>query len=348
MKPKTKALALAVLAGASTLYLFDVFAQNPPNARMGMGRGMGMMSLSAPADNPTTPEKIELGKKLYFDPRLSKDGTVSCNSCHDLSEAGADKTAVSSGVGGQQGTRNSPTVWNSAFHQAQFWDGRAKSLEEQAKGPLVNPVEMAMSDFAAVENHVKGIPGYVAEFDTVFGKNSINIDNIAKAIATFERTLINNNSKFDNFRFIDKGVLSDEEWQGLFTFRQTGCVQCHRGPDFAGPPPLARGAGFYQKFPRFTDNTYVTQYKLLEDKGRFNATGLESDRHVYRVQSLRNVAVTAPYFHNGSVASLEEAVRVCAKAGNGKGLNPTQVKSISTFLNTLTGEFKPISAPELP
>ncbi len=166
--------------------------------------------------------------------------------------------------------------------------------------------------------------------------------------AAFERTLINDDSKFDNFRFVDKGVLSDEEWQGFFTFRQTGCVQCHRGPDFAGPPPLARGAGFYQKFPRFTDNTYVTQYKLLENKGRFNATGLESDRHVYRVQSLRNVAVTAPYFHNGSVTSLEEAVRVCAKAANGKDLNPTKVKSISTFLNTPMGEFRPIPAPELP
>lgn len=130
---------------------------------MGMGRGMGMMGSQVPADNPITIEKVELGKQLYYDPRLSKDGTVSCNSCHDLAAAGADKGPVSTGVGGLKGTRNAPTVWNSSFHRAQFWDGRAKSLEEQAKGPLVNPVEMAMPNFAEVENRVKAIPGYIKD-----------------------------------------------------------------------------------------------------------------------------------------------------------------------------------------
>ena len=309
---------------------------------------MGMSSVQAPPDNPITPDKVELGKQLYFDPRLSKDGTVSCNSCHDLAAAGADTKPVSTGVGGAQGTRNSPTVWNSAFHSAQFWDGRAQSLEEQAKGPLVTPVEMAMPSFDAVEARVKGIPGYVAQFDKVFGKNSVTIDNIAKAIATYERTLISTNSKFDTFRFVDKGVLSQDEWQGFQTFRQTGCVQCHMGPDFSGPPPLARGGGFYQTFPRFPNNALVAKYKLLEDQGRYNVTKQEADRHVYRVPSLRNVANTAPYFHNGSVARLDETVRVCAKGGNNRDLSAGEVKSIVAFLGTLSGEFPKQEPPELP
>jgi cytochrome c peroxidase len=309
---------------------------------------MGMGGVQVPADNPITPEKVELGKQLYFDGRLSKDGTISCNSCHNLKAGGADNKAVSTGVGGAQGTRNSPTVWNSAFHNAQFWDGRAPSLEEQAKGPLVNPVEMAMPSLDAVVTRVKAIPGYVAEFDNVFGKNSLNIDNIAKAIATYERTLISLNSKFDNFRFVDKNALNGDEWAGFQTFRQVGCMECHMGPDFSGPPPLARGAGFYQKFPRFPDNALVAQYKLLEDKGRYNATNLESDRHVYRVPALRNVKETAPYFHNGSVATLEETVRVCAKGGNNRDLTQGEVKALVAFLGTLSGEFPEQKAPKLP
>jgi cytochrome c peroxidase len=200
MKRKLIHLALLGALAAASGTLLAQRGMGP-----GMGGGMGMGGVQAPADNPITPGKVALGKQLYFDPRLSKDGTVSCNSCHDLAAAGADTKPVSTGVGGAQGTRNAPTVWNSAFHQAQFWDGRAKSLEEQAKGPLVNPVEMAMPSFAAVEARVKSIPGYVAQFDKVFGKNSVTIDNIAKAIATYERTLISAQSKFDTFRFVDKG-----------------------------------------------------------------------------------------------------------------------------------------------
>ena len=176
----TVALAIAGMTAGLTA------AQNVgPGGGMGrMGGGMGMSTVQAPADNPITPEKVELGKQLYFDPRLSKDGSVSCNSCHDLAAAGADTKPVSTGVGGAQGTRNSPTVWNAAFHSAQFWEGRAPSLEEQAKGPLVNPVEMAMPSFDAVVARVQAIPGYVSQFDKVFGKNAVTIDNIDKAIAT--------------------------------------------------------------------------------------------------------------------------------------------------------------------
>ena len=314
------------------------------------GGGMGGRSLSVqvPADNPITKEKVELGKQLYFDGRLSKDGTVSCNSCHNLSAGGADTKPVSTGVAGAQGTRNSPTVWNSAHHNAQFWDGRAPSLEEQAKGPLINPVEMAMPSLDAVVARVNGIPGYVSAFEGVFGKDSVTIDNIAKAIATYERTLVSGNSEFDNFRFVDKTAISQASWDGFQTFRAVGCVQCHMGPDFAGPPPLARGAGFYQKFPLFTSSPLISKYKLLEDQGRFNSTQKEADRHVWRVPSMRNVKETAPYFHNGLVPTLDEAVRVCAAGGNNRDLSQAEVKSITAFLGSLSGALVAQTAPKLP
>ena len=317
---------------------------------MGMGGGMGrgMAAPQPPADNPMTPAKVALGKQLYFDPRLSRDGTVSCNSCHDLHAAGADGKAVSTGVGGAQGSRNSPTVWNAAFHNAQFWDGRAASLEEQAKGPLTNPVEMAMPSEDAVVARVKSIPGYVNQFEAVFGKNALTIDNIARAIATYERTLVSGSSAFDTFRFADKSALTAAQFQGFQTFREVGCVQCHMGPDFAGPPPLARGAGFYQRFPLFPAGPLVNRYKLLDDAGRMAATGQAGDRNVWRVPSMRNVALTAPYFHNGRVPTLEEAVRVCAEGGNNRELSLTQVQSITAFLGSLSGSLPLQQAPKLP
>jgi len=347
---KTNSLILAAVLGTLAFSSGTLLAQRGMGRGMGggMGSGMGMGGVQVPADNPITPEKVELGKQLYFDGRLSKDGTISCNSCHNLKAGGADNKAVSTGVGGAQGTRNSPTVWNSAFHNAQFWDGRAPSLEEQAKGPLVNPVEMAMPNLDAVVERVKAIPGYVSQFEKVFGKNSLNIDNIAKAIATYERTLISTNSRFDNFRFADKNALNSDEWAGFQTFRQVGCMECHMGPDFSGPPPLARGAGFYQKFPRFPDSPLVAKYKLLEDGGRYSVTKQENDRHVYRVPTLRNVKETAPYFHNGSVATLDETVRVCAKGGSNRDLTQGDVKALVAFLGTLSGEFPEQKAPKLP
>lgn len=346
--------ATVAMLGAAAAFSSSLMAQRGMGpgmggGGMGMGRGMGMNTVQAPADNPITPDKVALGKQLYFDGRLSRDGKVSCNSCHDLAAAGADKKPVSTGVGGAQGTRNSPTVWNAAFHQAQFWDGRAPSLEEQAKGPLVNPVEMAMPSFDAVVARVKAVPGYIAQFDQVFGKNSITIDTIAKAIATYERTLVSGNSTFDNFRFVDKGALSQAEFEGFQLFRgAAGCTQCHMGPDFAGPPPLARGAGFYQRFPRFPDNALVAHYKLLDDPGRYTATKQEADRHVWRVPTLRNVAMTAPYFHNGLVPTLDEAVRLCAKGGSSVDLSAAQTASLVAFLGTLSGSLPPQAPPKLP
>jgi cytochrome c peroxidase len=195
---------------------------------------------------------------------------------------------------------------------------------------------------------VKSIPGYVAQFDRVFGPNSVTIDNIAKAIATYERTLVSGRSKFDTFRFVDKGALTRDEWVGFQTFRQAGCMQCHMGPDFNGPPPLARGQGFYQKFPRFADNALVAKYKLLDDPGRYAATQQEADRNVWRVPSLRNVAQTAPYFHNGLVPTLEEAAPLCAKAGSNRDLSPAEVRSLVAFLGTLSAELPKQTPPKLP
>ena len=343
----TNKLILAAFIASLVASPGDLMAQGAMRGGGGMGGGMSS-SVQVPADNPITPAKVQLGKQLYFDGRLSRDGTVSCNSCHNLAAAGADTKAVSTGVGGAQGTRNSPTVWNSAFHNAQFLDGRARSLEEQVKGPLTNPVEMAMPSLDAVVARVKGIPGYVTQFDTVFGKDSVTIDNIAKAIATYERTLISGNSKFDNFRFVDKSALIKAEWDGFQTFRAVGCVQCHMGPDFAGPPPLARGAGFYQKFPLFTTSPLIAKYKLLDDVGRFNSTKNEADKHVWRVPSMRNVKETAPYFHNGLVPNLDEAVRVCAAGGNNRDLSQAEVKSITAFLGSLSGALVAQTAPKLP
>jgi cytochrome c peroxidase len=344
---KKAELGMVLVSGLLFLASDRLLAQG---GMRGGGRMDGGMSqaVQVPADNPITPAKVELGKQLYFDGRLSRDGTVSCNSCHNLAAAGADTKSVSTGVGGAQGTRNSPTVWNSAFHNAQFWDGRAPSLEEQAKGPLTNPVEMAMPSQDAVVARVKAIPGYVGQFNTIFGKDGVTINTIAKAIATYERTLISGNSQFDNFRFVDKSALNQAAWDGFQTFRAVGCVQCHMGPDFAGPPPLARGAGFYQKFPLFTTSPLIAKYKLLDDLGRFSTTKNEADKHVWRVPSMRNVKETAPYFHNGLVPNLGEAVRVCAAGGNNRDLSEAEVKSITAFLGSLSGAMIAQPAPNLP
>ncbi|MCB0341213.1 MAG: c-type cytochrome [Pseudobdellovibrionaceae bacterium] len=301
-----------------------------------------------PKDNPMTPLKVELGKQLYFDPRLSKTGTVSCNSCHNVMSAGVDNTAVSTGILGLKGGRNSPTVWNAAFLSTQFWDGRAKSLEEQAIGPLVNPVEMGMPNHDAVVARIKEIPGYVAQFKKVFkGEDSVTIDNFAKAVAAYERTLITPNASFDKFIKGRKRALSDAAQAGWKTFQEVGCTSCHQGAAFAGPD-LPEGQGFFMKFPTFADNSYVKTYKLMDDTGRHDATKNEADKHMWRVPTLRNIALTAPYFHNGSVKTLDEAVRVMAKTQLNRDLNEDEVTNVVAFLNSLTGQFPKQTMPRLP
>jgi cytochrome c peroxidase len=301
-----------------------------------------------PKNNPMSAAKVELGKQLYFDPRLSVNGTVSCNSCHDVSGSGTDNRPVSIGVGGKAGGRNAPTVWNAAFLTSQFWDGRAATLEDQAKGPILNPIEMAMPSEKAVIERLSSIPGYKEQFAKVFGgPSALSYDNIAKAIAAYERTLITPNSAFDRFVKGDKKALSPAAQRGMKTVQDVGCTACHNGVNFAGPA-LPMGEGFYQKFPMMENNDYVAKYKLAEDEGRFEVTKNAADKHMFRVPTWRNVALTAPYFHNGAVKTLDEAVRVMGKTQLNKDLSAEQVSDIVAFLNSLTGEFPKQTMPRLP
>jgi cytochrome c peroxidase len=302
----------------------------------------------APTDNPTTPEKVELGRMLYMDPRFSSTGTVSCNSCHNIMLGGEDNRAVSMGVHGQTGGRSAPTVWNSGFSSSQFWDGRAATLEDQAKGPVVNPIEMGMSELEEAMNRVRDIPGYQPYFQKAFGGGDpMTVANAARAVAAFERTLITPNSPYDRYVKGDKKAMSEQQVRGMNAFAEIGCTACHSGPVFNGPAS-APGTGFFMKFPTFTDNDYVERYNFMDDMGRFEVTGKESDKHLWKVPTLRNIEITAPYFHNGSVKTLDEAVRVMAKTQLNKTLDGQQLADIKEFLNALTGEFSKQTMPRLP
>ena len=300
-----------------------------------------------PRENPATPAKIELGKMLYMDPRFSATGTVSCNTCHNVMLGGEDNRHASMGVHGQMGGRSSPTVWNSAFSSAQFWDGRAVSLEEQAKGPVANPVEMGMKDVEVAMSRVRQIPGYKPYFDEAFGPDSMTVDNAAKAVAAYERTLITPNSPYDRHVKGDANAMTGQQLRGRDTFAAVGCTSCHSGPAFNGPT-LPEGTGFYMKFPTFADNAYTAKYDFMKDLGRFDVTGEGADKHMFKVPTLRNVALTAPYFHNGAVARLDEAVRVMAKTQLNQDLSTEQIEDIVAFLGALTGEFPKQTMPQLP
>ncbi len=301
----------------------------------------------APEDNPTSEAKVTLGKMLFMDPRFSSTGTVSCNSCHNLMEGGDDSRTFSMGVHGKTGGRNAPTVWNSAFHSVQFWDGRADLLEDQAKGPVTNPVEMGMSEIESAMDKVRAIPGYKPYFEKAFGKDSMTVDNAAKAVAAFERTLITPNSPYDKYVKGDKKAITAQQVKGMETFAAAGCTACHSGAAFNGPK-MEFGQGFYAKFPTFTDNVYNKKYDLSADKGREEATAKAADAHMFRVSTLRNITDTAPYFHNGSVNDLSEAVAVMAKTQLNKDLSDQEVKDIVAFLGALTGEYPEITMPRLP
>lgn len=301
----------------------------------------------APEDNPTSEAKVILGKMLFMDPRFSSTGTVSCNSCHNVMEGGDDSRTFSMGVHGKTGGRNAPTVWNSAFHSVQFWDGRANLLEDQAKGPVTNPVEMGMSEIESAMDKVRAIPGYKPYFEKAFGKDSMTVDNAAKAVAAFERTLITPNSPYDKYVKGDKKAITAQQVKGMETFAAAGCTACHSGAAFNGPK-MEFGQGFYAKFPTFTDNVYNKKYDLSADKGREEATAKAADAHMFRVSTLRNITDTAPYFHNGSVNDLSEAVAVMAKTQLNKDLSDQEVKDIVAFLGALTGEYPQITMPRLP
>lgn len=311
-------------------------------------RGQMPSHVPIPKDNPQSVAKIELGKQLYFDPRVSATGAVSCNSCHNVMSNGTDNRPVSVGVHGKLGGRNAPTVFNSAFRTVQFWDGRAASLEEQAKGPQTNPDEMGMPSGEAIVERIRAIPGYRQEFAEVFGGSQpVTFEHIAQAIASFERTLITPGSPYDRYMAGDKSALSPAAQRGLKLMESAGCTTCHSGPMFNGPEQ-AMGTGFYMKFPLNADNAYVKKYDLMTDTGRYQVTHQEADQHMFVVQSLRNVEVTAPYFHNGSVKTLNEAVRVMAKTQLDKTFTDSQVHDIVAFLDSLTGKFPYIAMPRLP
>ncbi len=290
--------------------------------------------MPAPPDNPTTRAKVALGKKLYYDPRLSKSGVVSCNSCHNLATFGSDNVSTSLGHKFQTGGRNAPTVLNAGFQVAQFWDGRASSLEEQAKGPILNPLEMAMPDEEAVIKRIRSIPGYVDGFREVFKgqKDPITYDNLAKAIAAFERTLVTP-APFDRYLLGDEDALTEKQKKGLALFIEKGCAGCHNG--------VAVGGGSFQKFG------VVNPYPHQKDLGRYKVTKKDTDKHVFKVPVLRNVTRTYPYFHDGKVWDIREAVRIMGWTQLGLKLNPEEVDNIVAFLESLTGEI-PEDALRLP
>jgi cytochrome c peroxidase len=302
-----------------------------------------------PADNPMTQPKIELGKMLYFDPRLSMDGTISCNSCHNVMSHGGDGRAVGAGIHGQRGGRGSPTVWNSAFMTVQFWDGRAASLEDQAKGPLTNSIEMGMTSHDLVIERIRQIPGYISAFKKAFPKDKdpLNTDNLAKAIATYERTLITPNAPFDKFIKGNKKAMNPQQVRGWKLVQEIGCTSCHVGENFAGEG-FKMGEGNYQPFPQIPGSKYDKMYDLTSDLGRYEVTKKDEDKNHWRVPTWRNVALTAPYFHNGKVKTLDEAVRVMGKTQLDMDLNDAQVADIVAFLNALTGEFPKQTMPILP
>lgn len=269
----------------------------------------------APEDNPVTAARVALGQRLFNDKSLSRDGSLACASCHDIErEGGADGRRVALGIDQAEGNRNSPTVWNAAFQSSLFWDGRAASLEEQAKGPLVNPKEMGMPSLAAVVERVRRDPAYRAAFAAAYGPDArIDIDLVAKAIASYERTLITPDTRYDDFVRGDRAALTERELRGMALFEKTGCVACHSGPNFSGASLLAPGINL-AVFPAL-DSRYRERFRLTDDTGRAAAG---SPAGIWRVPSLRNVALTAPYFHNGAVEKLEDAVRIMAAVQLGR------------------------------
>ncbi len=289
--------------------------------------------------NPATPAKLLLGKMLYFDPRLSASHAISCNSCHNIGLGGADNQETSIGHHWQRGGRNSPTVFNAVYNTAQFWDGRAKDLEAQAGGPIVNPVEMA-SPAAHVVQQLSAIPGYVIAFHAAFpgSPNPVSMENVQQALAVFEATLITPNAPFDKFLRGDASALNDREKTGLKLFIEKGCAACHNGINIGG--------GRYAPFG--VVEKPGAAFLPPQDKGRFMVTKTAGDEYVFKVPTLRNIALTAPYFHTGKEWDLRQAVAVMGTTQLGAKLTDDQIDRITDFLGSLTGQIPRVIYPELP
>jgi cytochrome c peroxidase len=301
-----------------------------------------------PASNPGTPSKVELGLLLFHDKRLSESNTVSCASCHSLKDGGADHLASSVGVHGQKDGRNALTVWNVGFLTSYFWDGRAASLEEQAKAQLLNPLDMGMKDLAYITARIRGIAGYKTYFEQAFGQGDVvTADNAVKAIAAFERTLVTSDAPYDHYINGDKNALTEEQLRGMRDFHEFGCTRCHQGPAFDGPA-LRAGTPFVMRFPTYPHSPFVASYELTKDQGRFEWTGKEVDRFQWRVASLRNLKYTAPYMHNGSVPTLANAVRVMGSTELAQTFTDSEVSELVAFLESLSGPLPDIPEPSLP
>lgn len=319
MKVKTGAVSLVLLAAAAMVGTAQ--AEQKPIEPIAPAKGINEA-------------KAELGKKLFFDPRLSKSGFISCNSCHNLSMGGSDNLKTSIGHNWQKGPINAPTVLNSSMNFVQFWDGRAETLKEQAGGPIANPGEMAFTHGLA-EDVLESIPGYVNEFKQVFGNDKINIDRVTDAIAEFEKTLVTPNSRFDKWLKGDKKALTEQEQAGYKLFEDSGCISCHYG--------MALGGGGFHKMGM------VEEYKAKSPaEGRKAVTGKDEDRFMFKVPMLRNVELTYPYFHDGEAETLTEAVDVMGRLQLGTKFTDEQNAQIVAFLKTLTGDQPSFLLPILP
>ena len=285
-----------------------------------------------PEDNPQTEEKVQLGKKLFFEPRLSRDRNISCASCHNPATGWGDRNPVSVGHQGKTGDRNSPTVLNSGFLEIQFWDGRAADLEEQALMPIEDPVEMALELDEAIER-LRSFDKYQDMFAAAWSDQDepVNEENLGKALAAFQRTLNTPDSPFDRFLEGDDDALTEQQKRGMAAFADNGCTACHTGP-------------------ALTDSNFH-RFELEgaeDDKGRYEETGDEADKYAFRTQTLRNIERTGPYFHTGEVDDLGEAIRVMGEKMANRELDDDTVEDIEAFLVSLTGEKPDIRIPRLP
>ena len=295
-----------------------------------------------PADNPLTDAKIALGKRLFYDNQLSKNHTHSCNYCHNLLTGGDDDKAFSTTPNNASTKRSAPGLWNIGLQTVLYWDGREKTLESQALDHLSDPAIMDFSDLQALEQRLRDDESYRKAFANAFNNNTaVSRSNIAKALASFQRALMAPHSAFDRYIQGDKTALSQAAIKGMQEFNDAGCLACHFGTNFAGPAPgpaMEMGDGFYELFPNNRGSQYDQSHELTKDLGRYGFSKNPAEKYMWRVPSLRNIALTSPYFHNGSAKSLREAVKIMAKTQFGNDLSEEQIDNITAFLRSLTGE----------
>lgn len=283
-------------------------------------------------------DKVSLGDKLFHDRLLSGDNSLNCASCHDLTRGGTDQAKVATGIHGQQGPINSPTVYNAMYNIAQFWDGRAKDLQEQAAGPVANPIEMGAQWDEVVEK-LKQVPEYQEAFANLYPEQGLTKTSVTDAIAVFEQSLVTGNSRFDRYLRGNTAMLTSDEIEGYALFK-SNCASCHAGP--------ALGGLSYEKMGVKRDYFKMRGGELADaDNGRFNVTKQEKDRHFFKVPILRNIELTYPYFHDGSVSSLKDAVRIMGEVQLNKAFNNDEIANMEAFLRTLTGEYKGKSLTQL-